>query len=144
MHVSLYVDFLRFLAKHRWLYELTMTTSAIGTLAFEIGYTFLIWQPKFRNLWLWIAVVLHLGIGMFMGLRTFSLMMVAFNLAFVAPSTVHWAINRILPATWRAAPPPTPDQPQPAADADKQTRSAAIVRQEKPAKPLATQVKHKR
>jgi hypothetical protein len=146
MHVSLYVDFLRFLAKHRWLYELTMTASAIGTLAFEIGYPFVIWQPKLRNLWLWVAAVLHLGIGMFMGLRTFSLMMVAFNLAFVAPSTVHWAINRILPTAWRAEPQlaPAMEQPQPGADAEKQTRSAAIVRQEKPAKPLATPVKHKR
>jgi hypothetical protein len=144
MHVALYVDFLRFLAKYRWLYELTMTASTIGTLAFEIGFAFLIWQPKFRNLVLWVAVLLHLGIGMFMGLRTFSLMMLAFNLAFVAPSTVHWAINRMLPATWRSEQPPAPEQPQPAADAEKQARSAAIVRQEKPAKPLATQGKHKR
>ena len=96
----LYIDFLRGLARTRWLYELLMTVMGLGTLTFEIGYAFLIWRPGFRTLWLWIAVVLHLGIGLFMGLRTFSVLMLAFNLAFVSPATVRWALaalQRLLP-----------------------------------------------
>jgi Vitamin K-dependent gamma-carboxylase len=100
MEYPLYVDFLRFLAKTRWLYELTMTIGALGTLAFEIGYPFLIWRPAFRTLWLWIAVLLHAGIGMFLGLRTFSFVMLAFNVAFVSPGTVRWALKKVWPSTW--------------------------------------------
>ena len=84
-----YITFLRGLAKTRWLYELVMTVSGLGTLAFKIGYAFLIWRPGFRTVWLWLAVFFHLGIGLFMGLRTFSLLMLAFNLAFVSPDTVR-------------------------------------------------------
>lgn len=144
MQLGLYVDFLRFLAKYRWLYELTMTTGSIMTLAFEIGYPFVIWQPRLRAVWLWIALILHLGIGMCMGLRTFSLMMLAFNLAFVSPETVRRVIQRVLPASWRDQPPPSPEAPKPPPEPEKQVRPA-VVRQEKPAKPVAgTSVKHKR
>jgi hypothetical protein len=93
MQYGIYVDFLRFLAKTRWLYEVTMTVGALGTLAFEIGYPFLIWRPAFRTLWLWLAVVLHAGIGMLMGLRTFSVLMLVFNLAFVSPLTLRWVLG---------------------------------------------------
>jgi Vitamin K-dependent gamma-carboxylase len=100
MQYPLYVDFLRFLAKTRWLYESTMTIGALGTLVFEIGYPFLIWRPAFRTIWLWIAVLLHAGIGMFLGLRTFSFLMLAFNLAFVSPGTVRWAVEKFWPSKW--------------------------------------------
>jgi hypothetical protein len=95
MHISLFVDFLHFLARYRWLYELSMTTATLGTLVFEIGYPFVIWVRGLRTVWLWMAVLLHLGIGMFLGLRTFSLLMLAFNLAFVSPATVRWALDRV-------------------------------------------------
>jgi hypothetical protein len=70
---------------------------ALGTLAFDIGYPFLIWRPAFRTIWLWMAFLLHAGIGMFMGLRTFSILMLAFNLAFVSPETVQWALRKLSP-----------------------------------------------
>ena len=95
LQYPLYVDFLRGIAKTRWVYELTMTAGALGTLVFEIGYPFLIWRPAFRTLWLWVAVLLHVGIGMFLGLKTFSLLMLAFNLAFVSPETVRWRMRKL-------------------------------------------------
>ena len=98
MHLPLYVDFLRFLAQWRWLYELIIGMGAMITLTFEIGYAFLIWRPAFRTIWLWLAFFFHAGIGMFMGLRTFSILMLAFNLAFVSPETVRWAIGKL--ARW--------------------------------------------
>jgi hypothetical protein len=144
LYWPLYVDFLRFLAKHRWLYELTMTTGSLGTLAFEIGYAFVIWRPAFRPLWLWMAVLFHLGIGLFMGLTSFAVVMLIFNMAFVSPATVRRVIDWVLPQSWRSPPPlgPTPAPAEPPVEAEKEVRS--VVRQEKPVKPLATHVKHKR
>ena len=94
MQFPVYIAMLKMLAQMHWLFEISMTIGALGTLAFEIGYPFAIWRPALRSLWLWIAVLLHLGIGMFMGLRTFSLMMLGFNLAFVATETVRWGCGR--------------------------------------------------
>jgi hypothetical protein len=137
MQVPLYVSFLHWLAQSRWFFEAMMTVGALGTLTFEIGYPFLIWRPAFRKLWLWIAVLLHAGIGMFMGLRTFSLLMLAFNLAFVSPETIRWVLGKLSPKTWQSvdaaaeAPAPAPERP-----------TAAALRQDKPVKTVA--VKRKR
>ncbi len=100
----LYIEFMRGLARTRWLYELVMTVTGLGTLAFEIGYAFLIWRPGFRTLWLCMAVGLHLTIGFFMGLRTFGILMLAFNLAFVSPTTVRWALAGLRRALPRRVP----------------------------------------
>ena len=145
MHLPVYVDFLRFLARYRWLYELSMSTAAITTLAFEIFYPFLIWPRSTRNLMLWYAVALHAGIGMFMGLRTFALLMLAFNVAFVSPATVRWAVQRLLPQAWREQPPAPP--PEPTAAEPEQEVGVALVRQDKPEKPgklVTTHSKRKR
>jgi hypothetical protein len=147
MHLPMYVDLLRLLAKHRWLYELSMTAAAITTLAFEIGYPFLIWPRSTRNLMLWYAVALHLGIGLLMGLRTFSLLMLAFNVAFVSPTTVRWAVERILRQGKRdqtAAPPPPEPTPPPAAAEPAKETSEAVVRQEKLVKMTTSHGKRKR
>jgi len=82
MQYSPYVSFLKTVVATRWTFELAMTISSLSTLAFEIGYAFLIWRPGFRKLLLCYAVLLHFGIGMFMGLKTFSILMLAFNMAF--------------------------------------------------------------
>jgi hypothetical protein len=105
MQYPRYLGLLRFLAQNRWLYELTMTVGALGTLTFEIGYAFAIWIPSLRKLWLWMAVFLHAGIGMFMGLQTFSFMMLIFNLAFVSPEAVRWALAKVTPSGWRGLEP---------------------------------------
>jgi hypothetical protein len=83
MHWSPYLDFLQFLAKNRWLWEGFMTGGAIFTLCMEIGFPFLIWNRRMRWIMLTMAVMLHTGIAVFMGLNTFSLMMLVFLLAFV-------------------------------------------------------------
>ena len=57
--------------------------AGISTLAFEIAYPFLIWKPNTRWLFLSGAIFLHGFIGLFMGLKTFSLMMLVFNMAFL-------------------------------------------------------------
>jgi hypothetical protein len=39
-----------------------------------------------------------------MGLKTFAVLMLAFNIAFIAPETIRWAIDWILPQSWRTQP----------------------------------------
>jgi hypothetical protein len=89
MQSGWYMEALRFLGQHRWLFELTMNTAGLFTLFFEISYAYLIWRPRTRWLMLWMAFVLHGFIGVFMGLKTFSLMMLTMNLAFVPPETMR-------------------------------------------------------
>ena len=48
MYYDFYLDFLAFIGQHRWLYTLIMTGGGLFTLAFEIGYIFLIWRPRLR------------------------------------------------------------------------------------------------
>jgi Vitamin K-dependent gamma-carboxylase len=90
----LYLAFLRFLGQNQLLFELFVTGSGHATLAFEIGYPFLMWQKWSRRPMLWGAVFLHGFIGMFMGLKTFSLMMLVFNMAFLTASETTWILDR--------------------------------------------------
>ena len=60
----------------------------------ERGYAFLVWRPATRWLFLAGAILLHGFIGLFMGLKTFSLMMLIFNMAFLRPNEVRWFLGR--------------------------------------------------
>jgi hypothetical protein len=95
MSNPLYAAFLRLLGENQLLFEIFVTGSGYGTLAFEIGYPFLMWQRWSRRPMLWGAVFLHGFIGMFMGLKTFSLMMLVFNMAFLSASETQWILQRL-------------------------------------------------
>lgn len=73
------------LADHMWLVAL-MTLLA---LAWELAYPALIWPRLTRPLMLGVAVLVHLGIGMCMGMLTFGLIMIVGNLAFVDSETLR-------------------------------------------------------
>lgn len=60
---------------------------SLGTLFWEIGYAALIWPRLTRPIMLAIAVPVHLGIGICMGMIPFGLAMLVANLAFVEPPT---------------------------------------------------------
>jgi hypothetical protein len=93
MQYEIYNTMLRTLCRNRMLWEVFMTVGGLFTLAFEIGYAFLVWSPKTRWLILSGAVILHGFIGLFMGLKTFSLMMLVMNMAFLPPATTHWLLQ---------------------------------------------------
>ncbi len=76
------------LAGHLWLVNL-MTLIA---LAWEVCFAFLIWPRLTRPIFLLLAVTVHLGIGIAMGMLTFGLIMIIGNLAFVP---IEW-IRRTL------------------------------------------------
>ncbi len=95
MRIPLYRDFLVFLCQHRWLWEIFMSGGALFTLFMELGLPFLIWNKRWRWFMLIGAVMLHTGIGLFMGLVTFSLLMLCLLLAFVPPEASRLLIARV-------------------------------------------------
>ena len=67
------------MADHMWLVSLI----TLVTLVFEVGYIGLIWNRTTRPVMLLLAIPLHLGIGLCMGMLEFGLIMLVANLAFV-------------------------------------------------------------
>ncbi len=92
-----------------------MTVGGLFTLCFEIGYPFLIWRPKLRWVFLGGAILLHGLIGLFMGLKTFSLVMLVMNMAFLRKEEALWFLGwfTVAPAD-AAAPMTTVPMPPPA------------------------------
>ncbi len=61
------------------------------TLFWEVSYCAIVW-PRWTRAWtLLVALMVHGGIALFLGMVTFGFMMVVANLAFVPPALVqHW------------------------------------------------------
>lgn len=75
-----------------------LTVSALGvalTLGMEISFAFLIWNRTLRPVLLALAVLMHGGIGAFMGMGSFGAAMLSACLAFVAPATVRRVADRL-------------------------------------------------
>ena len=80
------------LARH----PLLLNMLTLGTLFWEVAYPALVWPRLTRRLFLAMAVAVHLGIGLTMGMMEFGLAMITANLAFIpAPA---W--RRLLPFAW--------------------------------------------
>ena len=70
----------------------TLTSIATHlTLFWEVSYCAIVW-PRWTRAWtLLVALMVHGGIALFLGMVTFGFMMVVANLAFVPPALVqHW------------------------------------------------------
>ena len=78
-----------------WLaaHPLTINAITLATLFWEVAYVALVWPRLTRRLFLAMAVAVHLGIGLTMGMMEFGLAMITANLAFVPAAT--W--RRLLP-----------------------------------------------
>ena len=72
-----------------------------ATVFWELFYCCLIWNRYTRPLMLWMAVAIHAGIGLFMGMITFALAMLYANLAFLKPPTVRRWVDPL--AGWVSA-----------------------------------------
>jgi hypothetical protein len=94
-NVPLYVSLLEALARHRWLWEIIMSAGVVYTLLLEIGFPFMVWNRRLRWLCVCGSILLHTMIGLFMGLVTFSLMMLCLVLAFVPPEAVHVGLQHL-------------------------------------------------
>ena len=56
------------------------------TLFWEVSYAALIWPKLTRPIMLTLAIPMHLGIGICMGMMTFGLVMLIANLSFISPA----------------------------------------------------------
>jgi len=115
-HIQIYNEFLRMLGGYQLFLDVFLTSATIFTLVFEIGYAFLIWRPSTRWVFLVSAIILHGGIGLLMGLKTFALMMLVMNMSFLRREEVErflCGVNRmfgggrkmIIEPTTKQAPP---------------------------------------
>lgn len=55
--------------------------ASVSVVLLEIAYPFLIWPRYTRRIWLVGILVMHLGIGLFMGMYLFATVMIVLNLA---------------------------------------------------------------
>lgn len=76
-----------------WHYFCFITTYT--TLAFEITFPFLIWNRYLRPWMLFLAFMLHAGIGIFMGLGGFGLVMLAGCMSFIPASGMRWVMKSL-------------------------------------------------
>jgi hypothetical protein len=67
------------------------------TLGFEIGFAFLVWDRRARPALLALAVLLHAGIGFFMGMGAFGAAMLTACLSFVDADQVRAVVARLTP-----------------------------------------------
>ncbi len=82
---------LTWLAHAMWLVNLV----TIVSLAWEVSYPFLIWNRHARPFYLALAVLVHLGIGLCMGMLTFGAIMIIANMAFLnADFDLSWFKKR--------------------------------------------------
>lgn len=66
-----------------------------GTLFWEVSYPFLVWPRLTRPIWLTLAVLVHAGIGLAMGMITFGLIMIFGNLAFLDSAGMRRRLSRL-------------------------------------------------
>jgi hypothetical protein len=109
--VPVYQPILRVLAQSRLVWETIMTGGVAFTIAVELGFPFLVWDRRWRWACVCASVLLHLSIGIFMGLVAFSLIMLVMLLAFIPPEVVGRGLGR-LRERWRKALSRRRDRPQ--------------------------------
>jgi hypothetical protein len=90
-----------------WKYLFPVAGIAIALL--ELNYPFFIWGSRTRAIWLAGICIMHIAIGLAMGMYLFALVMIVLNLAAFAPNEFVSKIrgltgtNREQPETWREA-----------------------------------------
>lgn len=101
MNVPLYDHLLLTLSRHRWVWEIAMAGGTLFTVGLEISLPYLIWSPRWRWVMVCGGVMLHSGIGLIMGLVTFSMLMLCMLLAFVPGETVRRLLGAAVAHTER-------------------------------------------
>lgn len=68
----------------------------LGSVFWEVSYPFLVWPRLTRPIVLLVAVAIHLGIGICMGMVTFGLIMLVANLSFVSPERCQIVVQGLM------------------------------------------------
>jgi hypothetical protein len=95
MRVGVYNELLYFLCRNEWLWQICMTSGVVFTLFTEISFPYLIWNKSWRPFMVSCSVLMHLGIGLIMGLSVFSMYMLVMVFAFVPPETIRTFFDEI-------------------------------------------------
>jgi hypothetical protein len=74
-----------------WLahYQLLIALLTHVTVFWETFYCVLVWPRVTRPIMIFLAVCVHGGIALFLGMKTFGLVMLIGNLAFISPQTIR-------------------------------------------------------
>jgi hypothetical protein len=76
-----------------------MTTSATyATMLFQLWFPMALFSPRLRLLWIGVGVVMHVFIGVFMGLVPFSLVMIGLEL-FLIPDDGYERLRTLADST---------------------------------------------
>jgi uncharacterized membrane protein YphA (DoxX/SURF4 family) len=78
------------LANHRWL----INALTHFTVFWELSYCVLVWPRLLRPLVIGAAIFIHLGIAIALGMKTFGLVMLIGNAAFLSPALVRRVLDR--------------------------------------------------
>ncbi|MFO0815445.1 MAG: HTTM domain-containing protein [Gemmatales bacterium] len=76
-----------------WFWYYFTFASTYFTLAFELSFPFLIWNRYLRPWMIFAAIMLHVGIGLFMGLGGFGMVMLSGCFSFIPQDGLRWAYN---------------------------------------------------
>jgi len=88
MKYHFFEQVVRSIAEIKWLYYTITMFGVWFTWGLEISFPFLVWT-RLRPLMLWMAVLLHAGIGMLMGLNLFELLMMTMLLVYLPPGVIR-------------------------------------------------------
>ena len=80
------------MVRHAWLIALLTHI----TVFWETFYCFLVWPRLTRPICLAMAVAVHGGIALFLGMKTFGLVMIIANLAFLSPDLVQSVVTILM------------------------------------------------
>jgi Vitamin K-dependent gamma-carboxylase len=83
---------MRLIAARDWLWQSVSLAGNAFTLAFELGFVFLVWHRLWRPIVLAAALLMHGGIALSMGMAAFSAAMLTGCLAFVPP----WVLRALI------------------------------------------------
>lgn len=67
----------------------------IAVWIIELGYPFFIWSKRTRLVWLISVLLMHIGIGLFMGMYLFASIMIVLNLAAFGPGVIRLQPGRL-------------------------------------------------
>ncbi|MFO0807195.1 MAG: hypothetical protein U0746_01075 [Gemmataceae bacterium] len=89
LYIQPFIGLLTWLCQteNRWLWEAYMSSIVVFTLVLEIGFPFLVWT-RLRPIMVAGAILLHLGIAIYMGLIVFSMFMMALQLCYMTPTSI--------------------------------------------------------
>jgi hypothetical protein len=111
LHYQYYLDMMRWLAQHRFWWEVVISGGTFSTVALEIGFPFLVWNRRLRPFMVAGSITLHVFIAIFMGLTAFSLLMATLVLSFI-PGEVMERIVDGLRRRFFGDPRPSPAKPR--------------------------------